>query len=164
MVTEEQLKAGFLQAINELLREKRKVINHCWEIERNLTTESEESAQIDQMQEDLAEVAKNLEEMVSKSARMAQLDQDFWKKQKAVEDRYDELCAEIKTLIQTKTDHARKAAVLRAFISTLEEIEYPIDVFDTTLWTSTIEKVTIKSNGAFGYLFRNGSEIEVKPH
>ena len=47
------------------------------------------------------------------------------------------------------------------FLKTLSEIDGCIEVFDDELWLAAVDKVIIKSDGEFKFIFRNEMEIEV---
>lgn len=160
-VTEEEVKELFIKAYNELLSEKKEIIENA-EIIRKTFCKTESMIEEKQRLEDeilvLVEMTQNL---VAENARVAQDQNEYQKRYDGLVQRYetakksyDDLVAKI----EQKEAHGER---IKQFIKNLKEQQCVLAEFDDALWGSMVEYVTIgKENRSV--TFKDGTEITVE--
>lgn len=160
-VTEEEVKELFIKAYNELLSEKKEIIENA-EIIRKTLCKTESMIEEKQRLEDeilvLVEMTQNL---VAENARVAQDQNEYQKRYDGLVQRYetakksyDDLVAKI----EQKEAHGER---IKQFIKNLKEQQCVLAEFDDALWGSMVEYVTIgKENRSV--TFKDGTEITVE--
>ena len=160
-VTEEEVKELFIKAYNELLSEKKEIIENA-EIIRKTLCKTESMIEEKQRLEDeilvLVEMTQNL---VAENARVAQDQNEYQNRYDGLVQRYetakksyDDLVAKI----EQKEAHGER---IKQFIKNLKEQQCVLAEFDDALWGSMVEYVTIgKENRSV--TFKDGTEITVE--
>jgi DNA invertase Pin-like site-specific DNA recombinase len=158
-LTEEQIQTAFVTAANMLIADKKSIISDFRLIEEALFDISE----LEKMRSDyLSEVMVTLEliqKSVAENARTA-LDQTEYHK------RYDTLVERLETaksnLAETEekiSDKRSRREIFRKFISDLEKQDRFLTEFDSGLWTSLVDFMTVKPEGKIEITFKNGITI-----
>ena len=75
-------------------------------------------------------------------------------------ERYEQLSSRFDELTVLKEEKLAKRRSIERFIATLSKQEDILTEFDNWLWLSTVERVTVKSDGTLVFKFYYGAEIE----
>ncbi|MCL2445889.1 MAG: hypothetical protein FWD06_03865 [Oscillospiraceae bacterium] len=73
--------------------------------------------------------------------------------------RYEKAHARLGEIEKTRAERRAKRANIRRFLSTLERQPDLVTDFDDELWYTTVDRVTVHSDGRLTVLFRDGVEI-----
>ena len=74
-------------------------------------------------------------------------------------ERYEQLSSRFDELTVLKEEKLAKRRSIERFIATLSKQEDILTEFDNWLWLSTVERVTVKSDGTLVFKFYYGAEI-----
>ena len=108
-----------------------------------------------------AEVAAELaRKEINTNAHTAQNQAEFNEKNNAYLDRQRLAMDRINTLEAEKRRRQRTARVLETFIRNLAAGSEALTEFDEKLWATSIDRVTVTSDGKLMFRFSNGIEVE----
>lgn len=159
-VTEEEIKALFIKAYNELISEKKEIIANAEIIRKTLCTTDTMLAEKQRLEDEILVLVEMTQNLVAENARVAQDQEEYQKRYDSLvlryetaKKNYDELAAKI------EQKEARGERIQR-FIKILREQDGIITEFDEALWGSMVEFVTIGKE-CHSVTFKDGTEIQV---
>ena len=158
-VTEDEIKAAFVKAFNEVLTEKDEVINNA-KITRNLicnTSDLEKERM--QLEDERGIVSDMLQRLIAENARVLQDQDDYNARYEEIMERYEALNARLKA-VQEKIDEKTLAdAKMSSFINLLQKQAGFLDKFYKDVWSSTIDFVEVDNQKKMKFVFLGGLEI-----
>ena len=167
-ITEEEVKGAFVAAFNELVTEREEIVANAEVVRQTLcdTTELEqEKATLGQeslkglAKASLAVLVEMTEKAVRENARIAQDQGEYQRHYDGLVARYDAAKArfgEVTEAISAKKSQAERLAM---FERTLKAQTEPMAEFDSQLWASMVECVTVGVDGGMTVVFRDGTRI-----
>ena len=158
-IMEEEVKTVFLKSLNKLLANRDELIENVKLICDKLTNTSELEAEKEKYAGEMSLVADMVQAAMLENARIA-LDQEEYRQKndvlsarfEAAKKKHDELAMRIEE-IETRGQN------LRHFQETLESLNGQVTEFDSTLWGSLVDYITVYENGEKTVTFRDGSVI-----
>jgi len=158
-VTEDEIKLGFVSALNKLLDCKDEVIANLEAMSDMLFSTKELEKESQRLQGELELVDELIQRAIEENARVAQ-DQQAYKrhfdelieKQENLKNQLDDIDGQISSRVS-------RCAAMRQFISTLKKQEGLASEFDPTLWGILLDHVTIHSKDDVRFTFKDGTEI-----
>ena len=160
-LTEETIKAKFLEAYSQLLPDRERLIEDC----RLMQTELTDCSDIDQEKQDLLQeleiVMELIRRCVDENSRVAQDQEEYLARYNGLVERYEKAQARIGELDQERTERMAKADAIGGFLFRLRELDQPMEHFDERLWLEVIDHVTVHRDGELTFRFQNGSEVRV---
>lgn len=159
-LTEEDIRARFVKACNELIGSKRTVLKDCKEALRTLTD-------TDSIERDIAGIMTEMEvtnglirKCIDANARgtidTAEFDSQYAELEKRFTDLEERQKADQKELQERK----RKTYGINNFMAELSERKSLLQQFDDQLWLAILDEAVLKPNGKLVFHFKNGAEIE----
>lgn len=157
-LTEEEIKAIFVKAVNQLIEKKEEILDSITLLKEKLTdTEALEKVR-DSLSTDLNLLAEKMQQLIAENARVAQNQNDYNREYNAMVSRYDaakkqydKACADIRY-------RKARSRQLDSFIGELQNQEL-ITEFDTRLWGSLVDFITVYSKDDIRVTFKDGTEI-----
>jgi len=155
-VTEEQIKAAFVEEMNRVIANKEQVLADIRTLIATLTDTRE-------LEESEASAGKELEAITESMHKLVDAYAHALIEQVEYDDRYAELLARSRAIEErfsqiTEQRKARKRG-LDAFYKALKATG-PIVEFDEELWNAAVEFVLIQTKGTFDFVFRDGSNTK----
>ncbi|KIR03820.1 Phage integrase (Site-specific recombinase) [Lachnospiraceae bacterium TWA4] len=161
-VVEYEIKKAFVQALNQLISEKEEVIANI-ELIRNTVTK------VDALEEKLENLRNEIEVIVemtnacmSENARIIQNQEEYQKRYDGLVERYNKLKVsydKVEGEIEKKKALSEK---LNLFIKVLNDSGDLVTEFDTGMWGSLLDFVTVDKSKMMKFTFKDGTEIEVE--
>ena len=159
-LTEDFIKAKFLEAYNQLLPDRERLIEDCRVIQAALTDCTDIDREMQQLLEELEVVAELTKRCVDENSSTA-LDQgDYLARYNGLVERYEKAQERVKELERKRTERMAKADAIGGFMFRLREMDQPMDHFDERLWLDVIDHVVVHRDG-LTFKFQNGKEIRV---
>ena len=159
-VTEDEVKAAFVSAYNQLVTEKKEIIANTEIIRRTLCATDSLREERQKLEDEMLVLVEMTQNIVAENARIAQ-DQDEYR------NRYDGLVQRYET---AKTRYDEVAAAISAkeaqserlvdFIRMLKKQDGSIAEFDERLWGCMVDFVTVGRKKEITVTFRDGTEIQ----
>ena len=160
IVTENELKMKFVEALNDIVDERDLVLERCrslYESFLDTTALDDEITEHVRECEILAELSRRL---VEENTRQ-EMDQDeFMRKYGSFAAKYDALMEKVDELKALRAERLQKAEAVSAFMFEIHEQERFIEDFSEKLWLTTIETVTVYHDGRMVFRFKNGMEVQ----
>lgn len=160
-VDEETVRQGFITAYNQLMRDRRQVVEDCELMRKTLAHLPELDAQIERQLEETQVVAELVKAVVQENATTAQSQDAYLQKYEALTKRYEAAVTELERLKEIRTTRERQDKSMALFIRTLKMQPEVLDVWNDTIWTVMVEKVLVHKHGGLTFQFYNGSEIRI---
>ena len=158
-LTEDAIKAKFLEAYSQLLPDREALIESCRIMQAALT----DCTDIDREKADLLQELEVVTELTRRClAESSSLSpEEAVSRANGLSDRYDGLQAKIAALSKRKTERMAKTDAIGGFMFRLRELDQPLEHFDDRLWLEVIDCVTVNRDGTLTFKFQSGTEIAV---
>ena len=157
-ITEEEIKAAFVTAFNRLVTEREEIIANARLVRQTLcdtTALAEEKAKL---QQELAVLVEMTEKAVRENACIAQDQEEYQRHYNSLVERYDATKARFDKVTEAISAKESKAERLAMFERTLAAQGESVAEFDSQLWASMVECVTVEVNSSMTVVFRDGTE------
>ena len=157
---EEDIKARFLAAFNQLLNGKDTLLEDCRVMQDHLTNCAAIDAELDELLREIEVVTELTQRCVQENARSAQSQEEYTERYNGYVARYDAAKAKLDALQKEKAQRLAQADSIGGFMFELSEYTEAVTEFDEGLWLAVIEKATAYHDGRLVFTFQNGTEIE----
>ena len=159
-LTENEIKAAFVKAYSIFLEERDEIIQNTELTISHLTDCTEQEAQKEEVEQEIAILVDMIQNCVAENARIA-IDQDKYqerynglvKRYEAAKAKHESICGEIGS-------RSARAQTLEQFLKRLKK-DGAVTEFDSVLWSDTIDFVTVDGKKQMVFTFKNGAEITV---
>ena len=132
---------------------------------RLIYSELADTAELDKKCEKILDEIDVTKELIARrikeNAMQAQNQEEYLKRYESLAQRVEKLKSRYEILQQKRERRLYQADTLSAFLFALRELDILDIKFTPTLWHTTVDKVTVNSNGSVVLSFKNGSEVEV---
>lgn len=159
-LTEEEIKNRFLKAFNSIITSKEPYIKACKIAKKAVTDTSKIDAEMNNLLREIEVVSELTRKYIEKNSSVAQNQEEFNSKYSDYVSRYETLKARHDSLAVEKQNRLEKAKAIDRFIHTLKSRDDLLTEFDSHLWLTTVEKVTITHDGKMLFRFFDGTEVE----
>ncbi len=159
-MTEEEVKVAFVSAYNKLVTEKKEIIANAEIIRKTLCVTAFLLEEKKQLEDEMSIVVEMTQSIVEENARVAQDQEEYQKRYNALVARYNELKVRYDEVTATISAKEAQGEQLKNFIQTLRTQDGTIREFDSALWGSMVEYVTVGRKKEITVTFRNGTEIQ----
>lgn len=158
-VTEEEVKKAFVSAYNQLVTEKREIITNTELIRKTLCSTDALREEKNRLEEEITVLVEMTQSIINENARVAQNQDEYQKRYDGLVKRYDEAKARYDEVVTAISEKEAKGEQLAGFIRTLRSQEGVLKDFDSSLWGSMVDFVTVGRDKKMTVTFRDGSEI-----
>lgn len=158
-VTEEEVKKAFVSAYNQLVTEKREIITNTELIRKTLCATDALREEKKRLEEEITVLVEMTQSIINENARVAQNQDEYQKRYDGLVRRYDEAKARYDEVVVAISEKEAKGEQLAGFIRTLRSQEGVLKDFDSSLWGSMVDFVTVGRDKKMTVTFRDGSEI-----
>ena len=158
-VTEEQLKQGFVTALNKLISKREDIISGLMESAEILYDTMALETEKKRLWDEMSVLAEMVLAAINENAHVA-LDQTEYQKRyndlaaryDGVKAAHDKVVGQIATMLSTKT-------AAQQFLSTLRGLPEKVTAFNPETWGKLLDHATVYVDGSIRFTFRNGIEI-----
>ena len=158
-VTEEEIKAAFISAFNQLVAGKKEINANAELMRRTFCATEALQEEKFRLASEMSVLSGMMQKLVEANARVAQNQEEYTKQYNDLVRQYDEAKAQFNEVVDTITAKGKQKARLGAFISALKNQEGIIDEFTPDLWGSMVDFVTVGRKKEIKVTFRDGTEI-----
>ncbi|MDD2481983.1 MAG: recombinase family protein [Lutispora sp.] len=161
-VTEEEIIATFIKAMNTVITERDEIIGNIRLIRQTVCDTTDLTEEQDKLRSEMKIVVELTQSCVAENARTAQNQEEYQKRYDDLVERYEKVKSRYDALaeaIEEKQAHYEKLGI---FIQTLEEHGETIAEFDAGMWGSMVEFITVDKDKNMTVTFKDGSEIAVE--
>ena len=157
--TEEQIKVFFVEAVNKLLVNKDEIIANITLVQQTLFDTSTFEQEKMKLHDDLPRLTERIENLVHENAKQVQNQDEYQKGYNALVKQYDEAKAEYEKVENQIADRLVRKETMEHFIRVLKRQDGMITAFDSALWGSLLDSITVYGEKDVCVRFKDGSEI-----
>ena len=158
-LTEDEIKQGFVVALNRLLEGKATVISNLESLSSVLLDTSEMETTAVKLKAEMELVQEMIQKAIAENARIA-LDQKEYKARfDELSQRFDTLEKQHNELERQIADRVSRRAAMYQFIGVLKKQKDLITEFDPSLWGALLDHATIYGKDDIRFTFKDGTEI-----
>lgn len=157
-VSEEDVKEAFVKAVNILCGEKDAILEDYKEIMESLYDTTDLETEKANAANEINDTAILIENCVKENARVAQNQNDYYRKYAALVDRLKSAEDKFKAADEEITWKNASKAKIEQFLKALKDIDL-IDGFDENMWYNLVDYATVYGKSDIRFTFKNGTEI-----
>ena len=160
-VTEDEIKAAFVKAFNRLVTEREEIVANARLVRQTFcdtTALAEEKAKL---QQELAVLVEMTEKCIRENARIAQNQEEYQKHYEVLVARYDAAKARFDKVTEAISAKEAQSERLEGFIKRLKPQTDPVAEFNSQLWASMVEYMTVGMDKGLTVVFRDGTAVRV---
>jgi site-specific DNA recombinase len=158
-VTEDEIKARFLVAFNQLMSNRDGLIEDCRLAQGILCDTTAIDIEFAELRNEIEVVTELSRKAIYENARTT-VDQTEWvERNNAYLERHRKASERVDELETVKRERLGKAKIIEGFIHNIQNRPLAITEFDENLWLAVIETVTVGQDGEMVFRFRNCMEV-----
>ena len=161
-VDTETVQQPFIKAYNQMIGNRKQIIEDCELMRKKLTDFKSLDADIERQFEETQIVAELVKAAVKDNAVTAQSQEAYLKKYEALTKRYETAAAELERLQNLRTLRSQKDKAMALYIRTLKKQPTVLSEWNDTLWTVMVEKAIVHRNSEITFAFYNGTKVKVR--
>ena len=160
-IVEDDIKARFLQAFNELNRNRAGLIEDCRLAQGVLCDTTAIDAELTKLYEEMDVVKELSRKAIFENARTA-LNQEAWsQRHDGYVERSHLITERVNELETIRSERLGKSKIIDGFVRDIRERPLVVTEFDEKLWLAVIDRVLVDGDGGMTFRFRNGVETRV---
>ena len=160
-LTEEEIKATFVKAVNKALTDKDKVIETFRLIRDSVFDTSTLERERTKLTDELNIIAGLIQDGIYQNAHVAQNQADYNKEYETLTARYEKAKGRLDEVEAEIHDKKSLRKSIEHYLELLEEHKDAITEFDASLWHGMVEFVTVFNKDNIRFTMKDGTEIRV---
>ena len=157
-VTEEEVKAAFIRAINKLIADRSTLLADLREVQQTYGGTEELDQRLRELDERLNAEADAVQALIARNAKVAQNQDDYSAAYDAAVSRYEATKAERDQVAADIRQRGIRRREFERFIDELEKLPEAVPEFDEALWGSLVEYVTVSKDKTMVFTLLGGTE------
>ena len=157
-LTEDEIKAIFVKAVNQLIGNKNEILSNITLLKEKLTDTEALEMERDRISTDLNLLADKVQQLIAENARVAQDQDDYDRNYNELVSRYEAAKKQYDKACETIQYRKARSRQIDSFIKKLKGQEL-IQEFDERLWGSLVDFITVYSKDDIWVTFKDGTEI-----
>ena len=157
----EAIQNMFITAYNQLMENRKQIIDDCELIRKTLIDFSELDATIAKQQEEITVVTELVKAIVNENASTAQSQEAYIKKYEELVAQYNSKENELNNLQALRASRERQDQEITAFIRNLKKQPQIVNSWEDTLWHIFVKNGIVHRDGSITFTFWGGTEITV---
>ena len=159
-LSEDELKALFVRAVNKLITDRDEVIRGFEKIKDTVLNTSEDEAALEALKRERVDIVNLMEQLTNENASRV-MDQDAYTARFGqLSDRYARVNEEMAALDEAVKDRRYRKTRTELFLKTLKKQDGLVTGFSEDLWHSLADHATVYSKEDVSFTFRNWVEIK----
>lgn len=156
-----QVKSKFIKAYNQVMVNKDQVINDANEVIKTLTDTSLIDNAISETESELEIITELVRKLVRENASHSQNQDEYAKKYKEFEARYEKTKNKLDELNDEKQIRKGKLLELNSYLATFKEAGKTITDWDDNLCMTVLDKAIVNRDGTITFKFIVGIDITI---
>lgn len=160
-LTEDEIKLTFVNAFNRIFSEREELIANIDEAVNQISNVADLETKRDDLAERMQVLVDITQNCINENARIAQDQTEYQKHYNDLVSKY-ESCKEKyeATIAEIDSRHA-KGKILKNFLMSFRSQKEILMEFDESLWSATVDFMTVYGKDDIGVTFKDGTEIRV---
>ena len=160
-LTEDEIKALFLKALNELVGIKDEVLANLTVLRGMVSDTAALTEERERANQEAAAIEEELRTLIAENARVAQDQDEYDRKYCETYGRYEQRLGRMEEIDAEISEKDALAERIRNFIDRLMELDGEQTIFDEMLWGGIMEHMTVYEKGKATFTFVGGIEVTV---
>lgn len=161
-LTEDEIKAAFVKAVNQMVSSKADIIGEYREIIDHLTDAAALEDKLARQHEEYEVVEGLLRRLIAENAQKAMDQEEYARRETALQERYEAAQHEIASLEKQRNEQKVRREQLNAFLDMVGKRQDLLEDFDEHLWRMTVETMRIYSKEKMVFRFKGGVTLKLK--
>ena len=157
----ETIQRMFLQAYNQMMGNRERIIEDCNAIRTALCNSGKLDADIAKCHDEIEVIAGLVKKCVQDNASSPLPQGEYGKRYESLVRRYNKAVAKHESLLMERTRRLERDKELRLLTEALRTQPLVLDVWDERLWITLVGKGTVHPDGGIAFKFKDGTVIEV---
>ncbi len=157
---EDEIKTAFIGAFNSCIKNRKEIIENCKMAIATITDTSKLERQAAELENECAVVTELIRKCVDENAHISIDPRVYAEKYEALAERYTTTKERLDAVEAEIASRTSRSSMIATFLDNLEKQERLITEFDTGLWNTVIETMTIYSRNRVVFKFKGGTEVE----
>ena len=157
---EDDIKRRFVTVANTLLAGCKKVKSDFDEIQGTIFATADLEKEAAELQGEMAITAELIEKCVDDNAHRKQDQTEYKARYGILADRYDKAKSRHAELFEAIADRKARRRAAELFLKEVIKRKAPLDEFDEQFWYTTVDIVTVGSDGRLMFRFKDGTEVK----
>lgn len=158
-LTDDQIQAAFIAALNKLLSDKGEVLQCGREMLPVLYETSALEKERDELQQETQVVSELVQQCIYENAHVALDQADYQKRYAGLTARFETANARLETVMQEIHRKQTQRADYEAFLTAFEKLPDQVTEFELDAWYSLADHITVYGRKDIRVTFKNGQEI-----
>lgn len=147
-------------AVNKLLPNKDELISAFEEASCDIFDTAALETERDELQNELIVVSEMIEKAIYENAHIAIDQEEYQKRYDGLRKKYERITKQIEKITETISDKQTRFAAIKDYLQTLRAINEPVQEFDSNMWSSLVDFITVYSKEDIRVSFKDGTEIK----
>lgn len=161
-LTEDEIKALFIKAVNQLLEKKSDTLADLGLLKRMVSATDDLEKELETITEEISVLVEMTQSIIAENARTV-LDQDNYEKSyNNLVYRYEEKKVRYDELTVAIAEKQAQKEIIGNFIKTIKKMDGMVGTFDEGLWGGMVEYVTIFNKKKVIFTFKGNIEIKIE--
>lgn len=161
-LTEEEIKALFIKAVNLYLVERDELLTNVEMIRQTLCNTETLETDLEKYRQEMEVLVEMTQNAIDENARVAVDQTEYTKRYNSLVDRYEAAKAKFEQTRQAIENKQIQSGMLQRFSETIRNLGTVIDEFDESLWASVVDFAMVKQKKEVTFTFIDGVEITVE--
>ncbi len=158
-VTEDEIKQGFVVAVNTVLDGRQQAISAFEAAKETIFNCDELESKAAAMQDELQIIAQMINSLIHENASTALNQVEYKRRYDKLCDRYEGLQADYSASLKQIEDKKDRLADINDYLSQLTKVEGRVDTFSQELWCGLVDYVEVGDKLTF--VFKDGAKVPV---
>ena len=160
-LTEEEIRQGFIKAVNRLLTIREEVVANLREVQSDLSDTTALEREIERLEDERNILAQKIQQLIDENARTAQDQTDYQRRYDEFAQRYEAAETALTAAQESLRQKEMRNEQIEDFVSEIETLTDGIIEFQEDCWGHLVEKVTVFRGGGMKFTFACGVEIDI---
>jgi len=158
-LTDDEIKAFFISAVNKLLPEKDRLIKAFDTIKSTAFDTSDLDAEKKALEQEMVVVSEMMQQSIYENARVALDQTEYQERYDGLTERFGKAKARLEEVTAVISDKATRQATIEDFLRGLQSLDGLVTEFDPMLWVSLVDFITVRSKDDVRVTFKDGTEV-----
>jgi len=159
-LTDEEIQAAFLKAVNKLLETKGEVIANGYAMIPVLFDTTALEAEHDELLQETQVVSDMVQQCIYENAHVALDQAEYQKRYDALTQRFDKAKARLEEVTEQISQKQTQRANYEAFLKAFEKLPDQLPEFTLETWHGLVDYVTVYAEDDIRFTFKNGQEVK----
>lgn len=158
-LTEDEIKAFFIIAVNQLLEKKTDTIADLELLKRMISDTDNLEKELETVTEEMSVLVEMTQSIIAENARTVLDQENYEKRYNSLVDRYEEKKIRYEKLADVIAEKQSQSEIIENFIKMIKKMDGLVETFDEWLWGGMVEYVTVFNKKKVVFSFKGNIEI-----